>query len=224
MVEEPTPVDTSKKRRRALASYVITGVVLALFVAAACLAYIATRPPRPVSWERDPPFSESRWSCRGNLTYIAAAARMYAEDNDGWCPERLEQLYPGYIDNQRALRCTREPGTYYDAEGRRHVGNKRDGFILERGLRFGVPEGFILAYCSTSHPMERHRWRPVVYVSRKPERKWSVAGISGAWWPEECEAEFQRKLAAQREAVKRWREAGAKKEDMDKFFGSFREK
>jgi hypothetical protein len=50
-----------------------------------------------------------RWSkvygCRANLRAIAAACQVYAADNDGAFPDKMERLTPKYLSKPEKLKC-----------------------------------------------------------------------------------------------------------------------
>ena len=154
------------------------------------------------------------WSCKSNLRQVGLACHMYADDNDGQMPTDLGRLMPRYSESMRIFECP--GGVAYDYYGTKKYGNTfradRCDYTLEPGLHADMPEDYVLAYDKT---LEKHggKGRYLLFVDAHVE--WSLAS---------CEAEFQEKLAAQREAVRKWRAAGAKKEDMDRFFGKVGEK
>ncbi len=149
------------------------------------------------------------YTCKSNLRQIGLACHMYADENNGEFPLGFEQLMPRCVDSNRLFECP--GGVGYDYYGKKKWGTEfradRCNYALENGMNVEMPVSLVLAYDDSP---ENHdgKGRNVVFADAHVE-----------WWPASREAEFQKKLAAQREAVKKWREAGAKKEDMAKFFG-----
>ena len=118
-------------------------------------------------------------TCRSNLHMIGLGCQEYARDHDGRFPNSLDELYPGYVDNRRVFTC---PLLRERKDARRY------GF--ESGLRAEMPEDYVLAYDRAHrHPMAGRdgEGRNVVLLNGELE-----------WWPAAREAEFQKRLAAQR--------------------------
>ncbi len=83
--------------------------------------------------------------CRNNLRQIALACEIYAQDNDECFPERLEQLYPEYIDNTKVYSCRSAPSSHEDFEGGK-VTKESSSYLLVPGLLTTTREDTILLY------------------------------------------------------------------------------
>ncbi len=156
--------------------------------------------------------SARRATCKSNLRQIGLAIQMYAEDNDGWFSPSFKELFPNYIDNPKVFSCPAYPSSWEDFSPGGTVTAKSSSYVYIRGLRADTPADFVLAFDKLRNHTKEKTGEP-------PGRNVVFADAHVEWWPARREEEFQRKLAAQREAVKKWRAAGAKVKDMGKFFG-----
>ncbi len=135
--------------------------------------------------------------CRIYLQQLYFACCMYADDNDGCFPDTLEQLKPKYLEGPHAFTCVgasmqRLPQPHYE---------------ICPGLRAGMPVTLFLVYDKSPRNHEGRR------------RNVCLLGGERIIWPGDRDAEFVEKRAAQKEAVTKWRAAGAKTKDIDRFFG-----
>ena len=162
--------------------------------------------------------SKRRATCQSNLRQIGLACHMYADYHEERFPPDLLALVPDYIDGTHIFCCasTGSRAKFRDMDLREAAAKSHYAYAGAGLWVVGCPEDMILAYDKSleHHDKEGHEsGRNVLFADAHVE-----------WWPASREAEFQKKLAEQREAVRKWRAAGAKKADMDKFFGKLGEK
>lgn len=141
--------------------------------------------------------SAKRASCKMNLRQIRIACQIYADDNGGWFPDRLEQLYPIHTDNSaKIFSCPSNPATWADFT-RGTVTEKSTSYRLVPGLRADVPGPFILAYDASPQahggdgPNVAYTDGSVTWLKMRPGS------------PEE--AAFQRRLAEEAERIRAWK-------------------
>jgi hypothetical protein len=106
---------------------------------------------------------------------------IYAEENEDLLPDRLERLYPEYVDNTAAFSCPLDPAEHRDFLSG-EAGAKSSSYVLVSGLRSGFGDDTILLYHRST---ELHAGARVLV--RLDGRVESLP-----------EAEFHRELAAQR--------------------------
>ncbi len=145
--------------------------------------------------------SACRATCKSHLRSIGDACHYYADDNDMEFPPGLKAIPPDYLDLSRPLTC----------HSALREGLPKPHYAYEPGLRADMPGHVALAYDNSLENHDRE--------GKKTGRNVLFADAHVEWWPASREAEFQKKLREQREAVRKWRAAGAKVEDMEKFFG-----
>ncbi len=89
--------------------------------------------------------SARRAHCANNLRQIAVGCAMYAQENDGHLPSRLEQLYPEYVDQPKIFSCPSSPSNYQDFE-KGTVTKKSSSYVLVPEFKETMPGSTILAY------------------------------------------------------------------------------
>jgi prepilin-type processing-associated H-X9-DG protein len=149
-------------------------------------------------------------TCKSNLRQIGLACHMYADDHGEEFPPGFQDLVPAYVDNPKVYKCPSGDADWQDFRTGK-VSEASSSCTYVPSLCARMPGSFILAYdkSTETHHREGHSaGRNVLFADAHVE-----------WWSASREAEFQEKLKKQREAVRKWREAGAKKEDIPKFFG-----
>ena len=168
----------------------------------------------PVAWQpvREP---ARRATCKCNLRQIGLACHMYADDYDGEFPSGLQGLHPTYCDNPKVFKCPSGEASYEDFRART-VTEKSSSYVYVPGLRADMPSELILG-CDKpeNHPAKRERFR-----RHEAGRNVLFVDAHVEWWPGTREAELQARLRRQSEAVARWRQAGARPEDIPKFLKS----
>jgi hypothetical protein len=142
-----------------------------------------------------------RSACAAHLMEIGMACHLYADDHDENFPPSLKAMMPNYIDYPKILDCC----------SARSAGLPGPHYLYVPGLRATHAGNIILMYES----LRNHGGRGF-HVA--------FADAFVEWWPADRAEEFRVKLANQQEAIRKWREAGAKKEDISKFFGTRDEK
>ncbi len=196
------PERAARVERRVLRVLLVAGAVLAVVLV--LIGGVAVQRIRE---------SARRATCKSTLRSLALACHMYADDSDEEFPPDLKALMPSYVGNPKVFSCPSNPSNWRDFKGGGPITEQSASFILEGGLGAYMPRELILIYDRKTHPSGKSGpGRNVAFVDAHVE-----------WWPAEREAEFQERLGAQREAVKKWRAAGAKVEDMKKFFGKLGE-
>ncbi len=147
----------------------------------------------------------SKATCRNCLRVIGVACHMYADDHDEEFPPGFRELFPTYIDNARVFKCPTGEAAWEDFDGGT-IRETSSSYTYVPGSNAWMPGHLLLAYERSD---KNHGWagRHVLYIDASVE-----------WYPAAREAELQDKLKKQREALGKWRAAGAKKEDIEKFF------
>ncbi len=157
--------------------------------------------------------SKRRAACGKNLQQIGYACIIYAEENDGAYPPDLESLGSEYLSDQEVLTCPSARKGWGGCRAR--PTNPVDYAYIGAGIPADLPADLagrlVLAYDKSPANHDRDGHTPgfnVLFADGHVE-----------WRLSSSEAKFQERLKKQREVVKKWREAGAKKEDLQKFFG-----
>ena len=153
--------------------------------------------------------SAKRAACKGNLRQIGICLHLYADENDGRFPSSLTELYPTYTDNVWIFSCPSEPSSWKDFEPGGKVTEKSSSHSYVGGLSAAMPGRFIVAYDKT---LENHQKR-----GKESGRNVHSVDSSVTWWPASREADFQRRLALQAEAVEKWRASGKPVEAFSEF-------
>lgn len=172
-------------------------------VSVSCFPILSARRPRP---------PQGGTTCARNLQQICMGAFLYAEKHDGQFPPGFQAMVPEYIDNPKVFRCPWTPAdsvSYRDFLPGGHVTEKSTSFAYETGLANAMPGKMIVAYDKS---LDNHD---------KPGRYVVNLDAKAEWWPAARENEFQQRLRIQRAAILNWRKAGARREDMEKFFKEF---
>jgi prepilin-type processing-associated H-X9-DG protein len=193
------------RSKRMVGFYVGTGAALALLVGGLLAVYV--RHARKMQEAR-------RIACNDRVHEIALRCAEYARDHDDNWPPDFKVLVPIYVDWPSVFWCPgvpRKSVTYADFGPGGKLRESSTSYAYEPGMLAGMPDDLIVVY-DKSLANHDGRGRNVGFFDAHAE-----------WWPVSREAEFQEKLQAQREAVTKWREAGAKKEDIGKFFGKLAE-
>ena len=136
--------------------------------------------------------SKRRAACQSNLRRIALACHMYADDSGGWFPTDIERLHPAYADDRDVFKCP--------SAG---VGAESVSYVLVPGLSRKMPAEFILAYGKAGN--HGGAGRNVAFVGAFVE--WRRAG-----------GDFEKTLAAQREAIDAWRKSGEPVESLKEIY------
>lgn len=176
----------SEKRSRAkkllVALAVLSGLVILVgFVVPAVRVVRVSRPPPEVLKDR------------AHLWEIAIACQVYAIENESPGPLDFMELYPDHVDDRE---------TFVSPLAERY-GVAQPHYALERGLRFDLPGSWILAYdrlLANHGGQGRHVAvfeGPLTYAADGA----ILLGCEIEWWSVEREAEFQARLAAQREVL-----------------------
>ncbi len=138
-----------------------------------------------------------RWACAAHLREICLGCHLYADDNNEVFPPSLEAMVPNYIDAPYIFVCV----------SAKSAGLPRPHYVYVPGLRPTHPGDTIMIF----EPLRNHDSRGL-HVA--------FADAHVEWWPADRAEEFRAKLANQQEIIRRWREAGARAEDIPKFFKS----
>lgn len=144
-----------------------------------------------------------RIQCSHNLHLIGMACGAYAGDNNEWFPDRLESLYPDYVDNARSFSCPSRQSNWPDFEN--HCATEESSsYILLPGLQdVERNSNLILAY--EKQGSHNNAGFHVMYVGARVE-----------WWDQARAAEFEKRLAGQREKVRNRKAAtGSSGRDQD---------
>ncbi len=145
--------------------------------------------------------------CVSQLRSIGCAINGYSEDYDGEFPPSWRETYPDYINNAKLFKC---PATESDGWRDLAAGTvtaDSSGYAYVPGLNACMPGDFVVAH---DRSLANHHGygRCVVCVDAHVE-----------WWPASREADFQRLLVLQKEAVDRWRASGKLHEGLERFVG-----
>jgi len=147
-----------------------------------------------------------RSNCRANLRSIGCALNAYTEDHDGEFPPGLAESHPDYVNSALMFKCPAiDSAGWRERAGSRPAAASSYGYVP--GLTSRMPGNFILA-CDKSLENHDGEGRNAVFVDGHVE-----------WWPAKREAEFERRLALQNEAVARWRASGRPAGAVGEFIG-----
>jgi hypothetical protein len=153
--------------------------------------------------------SAKRCNCVNHLRQIGIALHLYADENDSTFPPSLAQLHPNFADNPKIFSCASAPSSWEDFLPGGKVTEKSSSYTYVPELRSVMPGAFIVAYDKTckNHQKEGHEGgRNVLYIN-----------AAHSWWPASREAELERRLALQAEAVEKWRKSGKPAGDIKGF-------
>jgi hypothetical protein len=160
-----------------------------------------------------------RSTCRDMLQdEVGMRCRAYAQYNDGRYPPDWDAINKaGWCSCGKELVCvsTSEDNAGSWIDGKWRIDERKVGWVYVRGLHREMPSDFIVAFDRSGNHSGLFECdgRNVLFLSGEAE-----------WWPSSREAELQNRLKQQRETIKKGREAGAKREDLSKFFGKLVEK
>lgn len=140
------------------------------------------------------PEHHRRPRCGNNLHQIGMACAAYSGDYDECYPDRLEQLYPEYVDDARIFSCSSTRSSWQDFE-KHCVTERSSSYVLLPGMRDDMPADFIVAYERPGN--HRGGGFNVLHVGARVE-----------WWTRDRAAEFERRMADQREKVRIWKPQG----------------
>jgi hypothetical protein len=140
-----------------------------------------------------------RYLCKNRLRQIGIALHLYADDNGGFFSPDLVRLFPTYTDNAGNFSCPSSPSTWQDFLPGGTVTESSSSYTYVPGLAAGMPGPFIVAYDKS---LLNHRKLGLNYLCLDSSVVWRRIA------DKEAEAEFQRRLVLQAEAVAKWRASG----------------
>jgi hypothetical protein len=160
-------------------------IVVSLAIAVLLLGVACPFPAHPIKE------GARRAACANNVRQIALACLMYAADNDEYFPNRLEQLYPEYLDKAKVFSCPSSYSSYRDFETGK-ITPDSSSYTLIPGLRSDMPGGTILLY-ERSDEHHDGEGRNAGYVDSRVQ-----------WHRKPQEGTFEDMLKEQEERLKIW--------------------
>lgn len=181
------------------------GVLLLLVAAIAVSPLVSLRAWRLYySIRHRDKFSGHANYCSCNLRTIACGCLMYAHDHEGRFPDHVDELFPKYYTGSKR----RDELLTCPYGGRERV--PLPHYVIVPDLSQDLPPFLVLGY---ERPLENHRGRGRRILAVDGHVEWRRA----QW-------DLDGYLKAQCKALESWRAAGARAEDISKYFEDLEEK